>query len=103
MLQKFMGKGKKNKTPRYCIYLICEQWCIYYDYKCFVDSDLTIPLTTEPRSELSVNRMEGYLTIKESKNWVREYFVLQGSDVYYYHKKEVCIHVMLQIKLVLQC
>lgn len=55
-------------------------------------SDLTIPLTTEPKSELSVNRMDGYLTFKESpKSWVRYYVVIQGSDLYYYHKKEVYI------------
>jgi hypothetical protein len=33
--------------------------------------------------------MEGYLTFQEShKHWVREFFVIQGEDMYYYHKKE---------------
>jgi hypothetical protein len=39
---------------------------------------------------MSLNRMDGYLTVKESSNnWVRQFFVIQGSEMYYYHKKEV--------------
>jgi hypothetical protein len=41
--------------------------------------------------------MDGYLTFKESKKgkifsteaWTRQYFVVDGSDLFYYRKKEV--------------
>lgn len=47
--------------------------------------------------DVSENNLDGYLDLKETKKvffrtvnfWERKYFVLQGSDLYYYHTKEV--------------
>lgn len=47
-------------------------------------------------TESNKNRMDGYLTFKESKKgkifsseaWTRQYFVVDGSDLFYYRKKE---------------
>lgn len=72
---------------------ISYKYTSYYyflNFATFACSNLMVPLTTELRSEMSLNRMDGYLTVKESSNnWVRQFFVIQGSEMYYYHKKEV--------------
>lgn len=69
-------------------------------YIYITDSDLTVPLAYDAKAETFVNRMEGYLTFKESRgkgifsssdNWTRMYFVIEGGDMYYYRKKEVYI------------
>lgn len=59
-------------------------------------NDLTVALPVSRQPE-GVNRMEGYLTFKETKSkmfssseaWTRQYFVIEGADMYYYRKKEV--------------
>jgi hypothetical protein len=59
-------------------------------------NDLTVSLPLGKQHE-GINRMEGYLTFKETKAkmfssseaWTRQYFVIEGNDMYYYRKKEV--------------
>jgi hypothetical protein len=59
-------------------------------------SDL-VTLKYNKSVDIAENEIEGYLALKGKKTfffrtvefWERYYFVLEGSDVYYYHSKEV--------------
>ena len=66
------------------------------------NKDRGLPQSVNTSTQNSVmheqqNNMDGYLTFKEVKKgkifsaeaWTRQYFVVRGSDMYYYKKKEV--------------
>lgn len=64
-------------------------------------------LTYSKSDDLSDNNMEGYITFKDTKKGVfrtvevldRKYFVVQGSNMYYYSKKQVVLLLLGMLTL----
>ena len=61
------------------------------------DSGWVVPTTF--RSNITLNFMEGYMSMKKlsrsffSSAWSRYYFVLQKSDIFYYkHREDYLLH-----------